>query len=141
MLSTYMLYSNQLLDYQLNRVWDGHILISSEKYPSKYIWYKFTIDLLFCVSLKTEKTLNSWIIFLLHKTHWKYNLINNLSLIGCQTFFEVHYFMGNLTKFQRKSKYDILYNKSKMYTWVHAFNLLTLLSSFQSQIRKGLVHF
>ena len=48
--------------------------------------------------------------------------------------------MGNLTKFQSKSMYDILYNKSEMYTWVHDFNLRTLLS-FQSQIGEGLVHF
>ena len=36
--------------------------------------------------------------------------------------------------------YDILYNKAKC-TWVHAFDLRTLLSSFQSQILEGLVPF
>ena len=63
-LSTYMLYSIQLLVYQFNTLWDGHILMSSEKYPSNSFWYKFTIDLFFWACVKTEKTLNIWIIFL-----------------------------------------------------------------------------
>ena len=56
--STYMLYSNQLLVYQFNTLWDGHIFMSSEKHPSNSLWYKFTTDLFFCVCGKTEKTLN-----------------------------------------------------------------------------------
>ena len=63
MLSTFMLYSNQLLVYQFNTLWDGHILMSSEKHPSNYFRYKFRIDLFLCV--KTAKTLNIWIIFLI----------------------------------------------------------------------------
>ena len=63
--STYMLYSNQLLVYLFNKLWDGHILMSSEKYPGNSFWYKFTIDLFLCVCVKTEKTLNIWIIFLI----------------------------------------------------------------------------
>ena len=63
MLSTYMLNSNQLLVYQLNTLWDGYSLMSSEKHPSNTFWYKFTIDSFFCVCVKTEKTVNIWIIF------------------------------------------------------------------------------
>ena len=66
-LSTYMLYSNQLLVYQFNTLWDGHIFLSSEKYPSNVFSYKFTIDLFFGVCAKTEKTLKNWIIFLICK--------------------------------------------------------------------------
>ena len=63
-LSTYTLYINQLLVYQFNTLWDGHILMSSEKYPCNTFWYKFTIDLFLGVCVKTEKTLNIWLIFL-----------------------------------------------------------------------------
>ena len=63
-LSTYMLYSNQLLVYQFNTLWDGHILMSSENYQRNTFWFKFTIDLFWGACTKTERHQTIWIIFL-----------------------------------------------------------------------------
>ena len=59
MLSTYMSNSNQLLVYQFNTLWEGHILMSSEKHPSNFFYTNLQqISFFLCKNCKDTKHLN-----------------------------------------------------------------------------------
>ena len=74
MLSTYMLcctatsyWITNSTHYQMGTFW-----CLQKKHPINSFWYKFTIYLIFCVCVKTEKTLNIWIIFWMKQQYCKH---------------------------------------------------------------------